>query len=92
MHGKNHHGEDGFGRYVDGILLCTGAGETIEISRKQNSDAFFATVGGMGLTGAILEVTMKLRSVKAGWIRERVISASDLDAAMRALEASESAT
>lgn len=92
VHGKNHHGEGGFGRYVDSILLRTGQGETIEVSREQNSDAFFATVGGMGLTGIILEATMRLRPVETGWIRERVISASDLDAAMRALEASDSAT
>jgi len=92
VHGKNHHGEGGFGRYVDSILLRTGAGETIEASREQNSDAFFATVGGMGLTGVILEATMRLRRVETGWIRERVISASDLDAAMRALEAGDSAT
>lgn len=92
VHGKNHHGEGGFGRYVDSILLRTGQGETIEISREKNSDAFFATVGGMGLTGIILEATMRLRPVETGWIRERVISASDLDAAMRALEASYSAT
>lgn len=92
VHGKNHHGEGGFGRYVDSILLRTGQGEAIEVSREQNSDAFFATVGGMGLTGVILEATMRLRPVETGWIRERVISASDLDAAMRALEASDSAT
>ena len=92
VHGKNHHGEGGFGRYVESILLRTGQGETIEASREQNSDAFFATVGGMGLTGIILEATIRLRPVETGWIRERVISASDLDAAMRALEANESAT
>ncbi len=92
VHGKNHHCEGGFGRYVDSILLRTGQGEVIEASREQNSDAFFATVGGMGLTGVILEATMRLRTVETGWIRERVISASDLDAAMRALEASDSAT
>ncbi|OKO84716.1 oxidoreductase [Bradyrhizobium sp. NAS80.1] len=92
VHGKNHHCEGGFGRYVDSILLRTGQGEVIEASREQNSDAFFATVGGMGLTGVILEATMRLRPVETGWIRERVISASDLDAAMRALEASDSAT
>lgn len=92
VHGKNHHGEGGFGRYVDSILLRTGQGDVIEVSREKNSDAFFATVGGMGLTGIILEATMRLRPVETGWIRERVISASDLDAAMRALEASDSAT
>lgn len=92
VHGKNHHGEGGFGRYVDSILLRTGQGDTIEVSRERNSDAFFATVGGMGLTGFILEATMRLRPVETGWIRERVISASDLDAAMRALEASDATT
>ncbi|MDN4987657.1 FAD-binding oxidoreductase [Bradyrhizobium arachidis] len=92
VHGKNHHGEGGFGRYVDSILLRTGQGETLEISREQNSDAFFATVGGMGLTGVVLEATMRLRPVETGWIREHVISASDLGAAMRALEAGDSAT
>ncbi|MDA9430313.1 FAD-binding oxidoreductase [Bradyrhizobium sp. CCBAU 51627] len=92
VHGKNHHCEGGFGRYVDSILLRSGAGETIEVSREQNSDAFFATTGGMGLTGVILEATVRLRRVETGWIRERVISASDLDAAMRALEAGNSAT
>lgn len=92
VHGKNHHCEGGFGRYVDAILLRTGQGETIEVSREQNSDAFFATIGGMGLTGVILEATMRLRPVETGWIRERVICASDLDAAMRALEASDAAT
>ncbi|UWU77011.1 FAD-binding oxidoreductase [Bradyrhizobium huanghuaihaiense] len=92
VHGKNHHCEGGFGRYLDSILLRTGQGETIEVSREQNSDAFFATVGGMGLTGVILEATMRLRPVETGWIRERVISASDLDAAMRALDAGDTAT
>jgi len=92
VHGKNHHREGGFGRYVESILLRTGQGEVIEASREQNSDAFFATVGGMGLTGIILEATMRLRPAETGWIRERVISASDLDAAMRALDAGDSAT
>lgn len=92
VHGKNHHCEGGFGRYVDNLLLRTGQGEVIEASREQNSDAFFATVGGMGLTGIILEATMRLRRVETGWIRERVISASDLDAAMRALKAGNEAT
>ncbi|WP_027550098.1 FAD-binding oxidoreductase [Bradyrhizobium sp. Cp5.3] len=92
VHGKNHHCEGGFGRYVDSILLRTGEGETIEASREQNSDAFFATIGGMGLTGVILEATMRLRPVETGWIRERVVSTSDLDAAMRELDAGDSAT
>ncbi|MGY8662017.1 FAD-binding oxidoreductase [Bradyrhizobium sp. UFLA05-109] len=92
VHGKNHHCEGGFGRYVDSIQLATGAGETIEVSREENPDVFLATIGGMGLTGVILEATLRLRPVETGWIRERVISTSDLHAAMRALDAGDSAT
>jgi FAD/FMN-containing dehydrogenase len=92
VHGKNHHCEGGFGRYVESLLLRTGQGETIEVSREENSDAFFATIGGMGLTGVILEATMRLRPAGTGWIRERVVRASDLDAAMRALDAGDAAT
>ncbi|TYL92054.1 FAD-binding oxidoreductase [Bradyrhizobium rifense] len=92
VHGKNHHCEGGFGRYVERILLRTGQGETIEVSREDHSDVFSATVGGMGLTGVILEASMRLRPVETGWIRERIISASDLTAAMRALDAGDSAT
>ena len=92
VHGKNHHCEGGFGRYVDSILLRTGQGETIEISREQGSDAFFATIGGMGLTGVILEATIRLRPVETGWIRQRVIPASNLADAVRALDRGDSAT
>ncbi|WFU41085.1 FAD-binding oxidoreductase [Bradyrhizobium sp. CB82] len=92
VHGKNHHCEGGFGRYVDSILLRTGTGETIEVSHEANPEVFLATIGGMGLTGVILEATLRLRPVETGWIRERVISASDLHAAMRALDAGDSAT
>jgi len=86
VHGKNHHCEGGFGRYVESILLLPGQGEPIELSRTQNPDAFFATIGGMGLTGAILEATIRLRRIETGWIRERVIPAANLREAAQALE------
>ncbi|TPQ31977.1 oxidoreductase [Bradyrhizobium guangdongense] len=92
VHGKNHHCEGGFGRYVDSILLLSGQGETLEISREQNPDAFLATIGGMGLTGVILEATLRLRKVETGWIREQVVPAENLADAIKALDAGDSAT
>jgi decaprenylphospho-beta-D-ribofuranose 2-oxidase len=92
VHGKNHHCEGGFGRYVESIQLATGQGETIEISREDNPDAFLATIGGMGLTGVILEATIRLRPVETGWIREQVIPAGNLGDAVRALDSGDSAT
>src|SRR5262245_8552377 len=38
VHGKNHHCEGGFGRYVESVLLWTGQGEPIDVSREQNPD------------------------------------------------------
>jgi decaprenylphospho-beta-D-ribofuranose 2-oxidase len=92
VHGKNHHCEGGFGRYVDSIQLATGAGETVEVSREQNPDVFLATIGGMGLTGVILEATLRLRLVETGWIREKVIPAANLQDAVKALDSGDSAT
>ena len=92
VHGKNHHCEGGFGRYVESILLRTGEGATIEVSREQNPDAFLATIGGMGLTGVILEATLRLRAIETGWIRQEVIPASNLSEAFNALDRGDSAT
>ena len=92
VHGKNHHCEGGFGRYVESLLLWTGQGEAIELSRTENPDAFFATIGGMGLTGAILEATIRLRRIETGWIHERVIPAANLHDAVAALDGSDSTT
>ncbi|MCK1587166.1 FAD-binding oxidoreductase [Bradyrhizobium sp. 169] len=92
VHGKNHHCEGGFGRYVEKILLVLPTAGMIEASREQHSDLFRATIGGMGLTGTILEATIRLRPVETGWISQRTIVADDLGAAIAALECSESAT
>ena len=92
VHGKNHHREAGFGQYVESLLLAVPTGETLRVSREEHSDLFFATIGGMGLTGIILEATIRLRRVETGWIRQRTIVAEDLSAAIAALENSDSAT
>jgi decaprenylphospho-beta-D-ribofuranose 2-oxidase len=92
VHGKNHHREAGFGEYVESLVLALPTGEAVRSSREQHRDLFFATIGGMGLTGTILEATIRLRRVETGWIRQRTIVADDLDAAIGALEDNDSAT
>ncbi len=52
----------------------------------------FVTVGGMGLTGTIMEATFRLRAIETGWLRQRTIVAGDLDAAMAALQETAGAT
>ncbi|MBI5265148.1 MAG: FAD-binding oxidoreductase [Bradyrhizobium sp.] len=92
VHGKNHHQEGGFGEYVESIVLAVPTGETIRASRDEHPDLFHATIGGMGLTGTILEAAIRLRPVETGWIRQRTIVAKDLAAAFSAFESSDSVT
>ncbi|KRR29408.1 FAD-binding oxidoreductase [Bradyrhizobium retamae] len=92
VHGKNHHCQGGFGQYVENILLVLPTGETIGASREEHPDLFRATIGGMGLTGTILEATIRLRPIETGWIRQRTFVADDLDTTIGALECGDSAT
>ena len=92
IHGKNHHREGGFGDYVQSLVLAMPDGTTVLTSREQRPELFNATVGGMGLTGTILQATLKLRRIETGWIRQRTIVASDLAHALEALEEGDSAT
>jgi FAD/FMN-containing dehydrogenase len=92
VHGKNHHREGGFGDHVVAFTVATGSNGVLRASRDENPDLFFATIGGMGLTGTILEATIRLRPIETGWVRQTTIVAPDLTAAMAALEAADATT
>lgn len=68
VHGKNHHREGTIGRHVRSILIRVASGDIIECSRDHQPDLFRATLGGMGLTGHILEVELQLSEVPSPWI------------------------
>ncbi len=68
VHGKNHHRVGTFGAHVRRLKMSLAGGEVVWCSRQQKSDLFFATLGGMGLTGHILEVEVGLESIPSPWI------------------------
>ena len=92
VHGKNHHRDGGFGDHVASFRLALPGGAVVTCSAEENAELFAATIGGMGLTGAILEATIRLRPVETGWLRQQTTVAPDLDAAMAALAAAAGAT
>ena len=92
IHGKNHHGEGGFGRNVVSFTLVGPDGVSRLCSREENRGLFDATIGGMGLTGVISTVTLRLRPVETGMIVQRTIVAEDLASAMACFEANNDAT
>lgn len=61
IHGKNHHQSGSIGAWVRRIVLIDGEGVVRDV--RPGSDTFDATVGGMGLTGAICEAEIALQRV-----------------------------
>jgi len=59
VHGKNHHVAGTFGCFVERFELVRSSGEAWMCSPTENSDWFAATIGGMGLTGAITRATLR---------------------------------
>ncbi|HEY8580099.1 MAG TPA: FAD-binding oxidoreductase, partial [Beijerinckiaceae bacterium] len=92
VHGKNHHRDGGFGAHVEELTLLTPTGERVTCSPTRNAELFEATVGGMGLTGAILDATFRLRPIETGWMRQTTHVAGDLDAALALLERTDEST
>jgi decaprenylphospho-beta-D-ribofuranose 2-oxidase len=92
VHGKNHHRDGGFGDQVDSLRLVLPAGETVTCSRLENAELFTATIGSMGLTGVIVEATLRLLPIETGWLTQTTHVAANLDAAIATLDATASAT
>jgi FAD/FMN-containing dehydrogenase len=68
VHGKNHHAAGTFGQHVTELLLLTADGQLRRVSKGRESELFWATVGGMGLTGVIVEVSLRLVPVETGYL------------------------
>lgn len=92
VHGKNHHRDGTFGRFVDWIDLMTEGGEIVRCSPQEHAALFAWTIGGMGLTGIILRVAFRLRRVESAYIRQTTLPARDLDEVMALFEANEAAS
>lgn len=79
VHGKNHHGAGCFSQHVAGFDLMKGDGSVIRCSPSENADAFRATCGGMGLTGVILAVQVRMQRIQSSLIDQTVYKCADLE-------------
>lgn len=84
IHGKNHHVEGSFGNHVSRMSVVDGTGELRELSPDDPATAemFWATVGGMGLTGVIVEATFTLIPIETARMSVDTIRCADLDHVM----------
>ncbi len=60
VHGKEHRTQGTFGRHVSEFVLWRSDRGRVVCSPRENVDLFRATIGGLGLTGLITEVTLRL--------------------------------
>lgn len=72
VHGKNHHRRGSFGCHVERLTLVRSDGQTYVCSPSENARLFWATIGGMGLTGIILSAAIRLMRVPSLDIAETV--------------------
>jgi decaprenylphospho-beta-D-ribofuranose 2-oxidase len=86
VHGKNHHRDGSFCEHVRSIDLATPGGDRMSLAPGQGaSDAFWATAGGMGLTGIALAAELQLRPVSTAYMRVDTTRTADLEHSMGAL-------
>jgi decaprenylphospho-beta-D-ribofuranose 2-oxidase len=86
VHGKNHHRDGSFGDHVLDMEMVLADGRRMSCSPAEKPALFWATVGGMGLTGIIGEVALKLTPVQSGHMMVRHHSADNLEQLFQLLE------
>ena len=79
IHGKNHHVDGCFSQHVISFDLMLPNGNIVRCSHQENSDLFKATCGGMGLTGVILNATIKMIQVQSRFIEQISYKAQNID-------------
>lgn len=89
VHGKNHHRSGSMSAWLKEFRLLRADGEILVCSREQNADAFWATVGGMGLTGVILDAGLQLRPVETAYMSADYDHTSNLDSLLERMAETE---
>jgi decaprenylphospho-beta-D-ribofuranose 2-oxidase len=87
VHGKGHHATGSFGNAVLSMEVVLPGGERRVLTPDGTADAFWATTGGMGLTGTIVEATLRLLPVETSRMVVDTERADDLDDLMGKMEA-----
>lgn len=89
VHGKNHHRHGSFGDHVSRLRLARTDGSVADIGPDREAGLFSATVGGIGLTGAIIEADIRLKRVPGPFVEAELVPFADLDGFFALSDASE---
>ena len=85
IHGKNHDRVGSFGDHLTWIDLMLPSGEIVRTTDSERPELFRATIAGLGLTGVIVGIGLRLMRVPSSAVRVRERRCRDLDAFLAAL-------
>jgi decaprenylphospho-beta-D-ribofuranose 2-oxidase len=85
VHGKNHHVAGSFARHVLSFEILLPDGEPRTVTAESDPALFWATAGGMGLTGLIVRATVQLKQVATSRVRVDTVRTADIDETMAVL-------
>ena len=82
VHGKNHHKAGSFMQHVTSFDLLTADGAVRTVSPEGEPELFWATAGGMGLTGIVLRASIRLKKVETSKLVVDTVRTANLDETM----------
>lgn len=86
VHGKDQRNYGAVGGHLRAITLVDGRGQLRSLGPDSDPDAFWATVGGMGLTGVITHAQLQLSRIETSALRVRTERLQDLDSVLAAMD------
>ena len=92
VHGKNHHHAGSFGEHVLWFDLLLPDGRMQRVSPESDPALFQATVGGIGLTGIVAALCLRLTRVPSNALAVSRRRVRNLDGFLAAFEAAAGAT
>jgi decaprenylphospho-beta-D-ribofuranose 2-oxidase len=88
IHGKNHHRDGSFCSHVPHLTLATPTG-VHQLGPDRDPALFWATAGGMGLTGVVTRATLQLIPVESSWMLVDTTRFGDLESLMATMAATD---
>ncbi len=85
VHGKNHHVAGSFARHVRSVDMLLPDGSAVAVTPEADPALFWATAGGMGLTGFIVRATVQLKRVATSRVLVDTVRTADIDETMAVL-------
>jgi decaprenylphospho-beta-D-ribofuranose 2-oxidase len=82
IHGKNHVRDGSLAAHVSSFTLATPARGLLEVTATDEPELFAATLGGMGLTGLIVEATLRTARLHSTSVQADFDAVGDVEEAL----------